>query len=404
MTSVEERSALTKKPSLFVLIAISWIAPMGINIFLPSIPTIEKALNAPYATVTLLIALYMASMAICQLILGSLSDRFGRRPVVLIGLTVATLAGIVCAFANSIEVLIAARMVQGAGACTGIVLARAIVRDVYDRDQSASMLGYVTMGMALAPMISPLLGGILDDAYGWRMSFYVLTTTTALVGLFAFFALPETAPLTRGQTLKDLIFDFLSLLQIREFWLYVLTIALTGGVYFSFLGGAPLISSEVLGLSATDYGALFVFVALGYIFGNFLSGRFAGRMGVKWMAQTGCLISVASTGVMAVCYLVFGMTVIGLFGPVFILGIANGMTMPSATAGAVSVRPKLAGAASGLGGSIQIGFGALMTFVCGMAVDQPVGPANPAPLVIICFVLAVAALFAILPTPKEESS
>lgn len=393
-----------RKPSLWVLIAMSWVAPMGINISLPSIPTIEKALNAPYGQVTLIISLYLAASALCQLVIGPLSDRYGRRPVILTGFLIATLAGVVCTIAPSIEVLVVARIVQGGSACVGIVLARAIVRDVYDRDQSASIIGYVTMGMAIAPMIAPLTGGLIDDFFGWRVSYALLTATTAFVALSTYLFLPETSPMSADQTVRQLVSEFFALLKIRLFWLYALATTLSAGVYFSFLGGAPLVSAEVLGLSATGYGVWFVFVATGYMCGNYVSGRFAEAMGVSWMCRTGCFVAVLATSLLTLGYALFGLTILGLFGPVFILGIANGMTMPSGIAGAVSVRPKLAGTAAGLTSSMQIGFGALMTSVCGLSVDRAVGPANPLPLVAICLALAVAAYVTILLTPHEKKA
>ena len=159
------------KPHLAILICLSAIGPVALNIFLPSMPNLAVSLDTSHDIAQLTLTLYLVAMAFCQLVLGPLSDKYGRRPIILIGVAVFTLSSVGCAFAFNIEQLIFGRILQAAGACAGIVITRAIVRDLYDQQKTTSILGYMTMIMAIAPMLSPIIGGYLDQWYSWRASF-----------------------------------------------------------------------------------------------------------------------------------------------------------------------------------------------------------------------------------------
>src|SRR5215213_3056608 len=158
---------IVKPGFIALLIAVSAVSPLGINMYLPSMPSMARSLGVDFTTIQLTLSLYLGAMALGQLIIGPLSDRLGRRPVLLIGLLTFVAGSVICLSAQSIGVLIFGRIVQALGGCAGITLSRAIVRDLYDRDHVASMLGYVTMGMAVAPMVAPTIGGVLETLYGW---------------------------------------------------------------------------------------------------------------------------------------------------------------------------------------------------------------------------------------------
>jgi DHA1 family bicyclomycin/chloramphenicol resistance-like MFS transporter len=357
------------------LIAASAVSPLGINMYLPSMPAMARALSVDFVTIQLTLSLYLAAMAVGQLVFGPLSDRLGRRPVLLVGLVVFAAGSFICFSAQGIELLIAGRVVQALGGCTGIALSRAIVRDLYDRDRVASMIGYVTMGMAVAPMVAPTIGGLLEARSGWRASFAFLTAFGSLVLLFAVWRLPETNR-ARDPTasVPAQVRDYAGLLQSRRFWGYALTTAFVSAVFFAFLAGAPYVTIEVMGRSPTEYGFYFAFVPSGYLLGNLITGRFAAGWGPNRLIVAGVLLVSLSVAVVATAF-AFGLVhPLALFAPMFLMGAGNGLVLPSGVAGAVSVKPELAGAAAGLSGSLQIGFGAMIAPVVGAALAASVWP------------------------------
>jgi DHA1 family bicyclomycin/chloramphenicol resistance-like MFS transporter len=265
--------------------------------------------------------------------------------------------------------MLAGRVLQGAGGCAGIVLGRAIIRDGYDRERAAAMMGYVAMGFAVAPLIGPAIGGFVDDHFGWRASFGLLCALGGLATIAAFIYLPETnraaAP---EQKRAGLLESFAVLIKVPAFLAYASASALATAVFFAFLGGTPFVASSILKLSGTEYGAYFGLAAFGYLIGNFLTARFTARFGIARVIIIGGFVGFAAAVLMAVAFAFGHITTFTLFAPIFIVGISNGLILPNAIAGGVSVRPDLAGAAAGLSGSLQIGVGAIATVVIGWAV------------------------------------
>ncbi|MFC1459997.1 multidrug effflux MFS transporter [Microvirga arabica] len=380
------------KPGLIaLLIAVSAVSPLGINMYLPSMPGMARALGVDFTTIQLTLSLYLGAMALGQLIIGPLSDRFGRRPVLLIGLLTFVAGSILCLLAQSIGVLIFGRIVQAIGGCAGITLSRAIVRDLYGRNQVASMIAYVTMGMAVAPMIAPTIGGLLETFFGWRASFAFLIVFGGLALVFAYWWLRETNHnRASGEAVRELLQGYGSLFRSRLFWGYTLVTSFVSAMFFAFLAGAPYVMIELLGRSPAEYGFYFAMVPCGYILGNFVTGRIAGTMGPNRMILAGTLLSLVSIAAMAVLIASGFLVPVALFGPMLFIGVANGLVLPSGIAGAVSVRPDLAGAASGLSGSFQIGFGALVAPVVGAALSSTVWPLIS--IMTICSMLAIASL------------
>jgi len=378
------------KPSFVaLLIGIAAVSPLGINMYLPSMPGMARAFGVDFTTIQLTLSLYLGAMAIGQLIIGSLSDRFGRRPVLLIGLAVFVIGSLICLTAQNVGVLIAGRVVQALGGCAGITLSRAIVRDLYGRNQVASMIGYVTMGMAVAPMLAPTIGGVLDTLYGWRASFAFLMGFGSLALVFAFRSLAETnRNRSAAGSAVELWRGYAILFRSRLFWGYTLAASFISAVFFAFLAGAPYVMIELMGRSPAEYGFYFAMVPSGYILGNFLTGRFAARLGPNRMILIGTLLSLASVTAMAVIIATGAHHPTALFGPMFFIGAGNGLVLPSGIAGAVSVKPDVAGAAAGLCGSIQIGFGALVAPLIGATLDRTVWPLVT--IMVVCSLLAIA--------------
>jgi DHA1 family bicyclomycin/chloramphenicol resistance-like MFS transporter len=394
----------TAKPSLIaLLIAVAAVSPLGINMYLPSMPGMARAFAVDFTTIQLTLSLYLAAMALGQLIIGSLSDRFGRRPVLLIGLTVFMIGSLICLSAQNVGVLIGGRVVQAVGGCAGITLSRAIVRDLYGRNQVASMIGYVTMGMAVAPMIAPTIGGVLETLYGWRATFAFLMIFGGLALLFAFRSLVETNR-NRGtaDSVGQLWPSYASLSRSGLFWGYTLAASFTSAVFFAFLAGAPYVMIELMARSPAEYGFYFAIVPSGYILGNFATGRFASRIGVNRMILIGTVMALVSVSAMAASFAAGFMHPAALFGPMFFIGAGNGLVLPSAIAGAVSVKPDVAGAAAGLSGSLQIGFGALVAPLIGATLHTTVWPLIT--IMAVCSLLAIASFGLIAGWRKSPAS
>ena len=364
-----------KRPSLAILIAVSAAGPMALNIFIPSMPGMRTVFDADYATIQLTLTAYIFAIALAQLVLGPLSDRFGRRPVLLAGLGLFVAASLACALAASVEQLIALRVLQATGGCAGLVLGRAIVRDLFDQDTSASMLGYITMAMVLAPMLAPVLGGFLDDLFGWQAGFVVAAAAGALILTASWGSLHETNFDRRPMPgVGAIARDYAALLRSPVFVANALAGATAVSVFFSFLAGAPYVMVELLGRTPGEYGLWFMLAAGGYMAGNFLSGRFARRIGTDFLVFAGNGLALATMLVLCAVALTGAFSPAAIFAPMFFSGVANGMVIPSTLANAVSVRPDMAGAASGFAGSLHLVMGGIGTVIVGHAQDDSQWP------------------------------
>ena len=294
-------------------------------------------------------------------------------------------------FAPTVGTLLACRILQGFSAA-GMVLSRAAVRDMVGPDDAASRMGYITMGMALVPMIGPMIGGVLDEIYGWQATF-VLTLGFGAVALSAiWFDLGETNRNPSKSVVAQLR-SYPELFGSRRFWGYTATAAFTSGAFFAFLGGGPFVASELLGMSPSDYGLYFGIISVGYMAGNFLSGRYSRIIGINSMMLAGNVIACVGMALSIALFAAGYYHPLSLFGPACFIGLGNGMTLPNANAGIVSVRPHLAGSASGLGGALQIGGGAALAVLAGAWLDVESGPY---PLLIVMVLSSFAAMLATL--------
>ncbi len=356
-----------RKPSLAILVALSAIGPMALNIFIPSMPGLQATFGVSYATAQLTLTLFLIGTAVCQLFYGPLSDRFGRRPVIVVGQGIFVIASLAAALAPTIEALILARTFQAVGGAAGIVITRAIVRDLYGREKSASVLGYLTAVWVLAPMLAPSLGGYLDGLGGWAASFFFLTGAGALVWLAALAWLHETHH-ARAETsiVTGLLAGFIHLLVKPKFLAYTLTLAFSSGVFFSFLAGAPYIMVTILGLSPLDYGLWFILTSFGYMAGNGISGRYSERLGIDRMIGIGTYLCFIGCALSVLAFTLGLHSPYSLFLPMFLVAIGNGMVLPNGIAGAMSIDPALAGTAAGLSGFMQMGLGALLSQSVGL--------------------------------------
>ncbi|MFQ5623347.1 MAG: multidrug effflux MFS transporter [Paracoccaceae bacterium] len=365
------RLSRTTAPHIVTLVLLSGMGALTMNIFLPSLPSMAVYFGTDYAVIQLVVTAYLGMTAVLQLVIGPLSDRYGRRPVMLWALVVFSIATVGCILAGTIEVFLAFRLLQAAVA-SGIVLSRAIVRDMVPADQAASMIGYVTMGMAVMPMIGPAIGGYLDEHFGWQSSFEVILVIGLLVLVLTWADLGETNT-HRSQSFTQQFRAYPELALSRRFWGYALTAAFASGAFFAFLGGGPYVATQVLGMEPSEVGLHFGLIATGYMLGNFLSGRFSARAGINRMTLVGGICSSLGMSVSLVLFLSGYGSPLTLFGGIMFVGIGNGLTLPNATAGMVSVRPHLAGSASGLGGALMIGGGAALATFTGSILGPRTG-------------------------------
>src|SRR2546423_3063757 len=265
---------------LALLIAMTAVGPLSLYILAPAMPGLIVTFAADAGAVQLTLSLCLCGMAVSQLVLGPLSDRFGRRPVMLAGLALTVVANFAALAATSIIGLIVARAVQAFGATCGIVIARAVIRDLYERDRAASMIGWVTMAMVVAPMIAPLIGGVLDAAYGWWAIFVFVGLFAAAVLIWTVSVLPETRAVATSEGIVRFLTDTKSLLTDPTFIGYALVSTFNSAMFFTFIGGAPHVVVTIMHRSPAEYGIWFVILSLVYMAGNFAAGRWSAKYGV----------------------------------------------------------------------------------------------------------------------------
>mgnify|MGYP001090142842 CR=1 FL=1 len=349
--------------TLPVLVLVSMMGPLALNILMASMPGLVSTLSTTREMVQLTMSLFLIAQAISQLFIGLLADRFGRRPVLISCIALYVVSSLAATFAANIEQLIALRVLQAFGATAGLTLARTIVRDLYHRDAAAAMIGYVSMGMVVAPMLAPTIGAFLDATFGWR-SIFLACAMLGLTGLvLTVLILHETRPIAaHGATVRLVFTRSGELLRDRRFLGYAGATAGSSAMFFTFLGAAPFVTIELLRMPPQEYGFWFTMIALGYMFGNFLSGRLSRRLGIDRMIRLGNLASVAITLALLVLVLFGVVHPLALFLPAIAMEIANGLIMPNAIAGSVSVNPAAAGAASGLTGALQLGISGVSSY------------------------------------------
>jgi DHA1 family bicyclomycin/chloramphenicol resistance-like MFS transporter len=260
-----------------------------------------------------------------------------------------------------------ARSFQAVGACAGVVLARAVIRDVWSREQATSVLGYVTMGMTLAPMLAPVLGSLLDEFAGWRSTMLACLAFVLPLAIAAWFRLPETLAVPQQLPGIAAIWGaYRSLWAVPAFRAYATLTACATGVFFAFLGGAPYVVVQGMGYSPVTFGLAFAAVSVAFALGNWIAGRFAARLGPLRLLEIGVVTCTAGSLLATLLLVALPPHILSFFLPMALVAVGNGMTQPSSIAGALSARPQLAGTASSLVGAMQMVFGALMSFVVGL--------------------------------------
>ncbi|MBE1298225.1 MAG: Bcr/CflA family efflux MFS transporter [Rhodobacteraceae bacterium] len=359
-------------PHIVTLIFGTALSVLSLNMFLPSLARIGEDFQADYGLVNLSIAGYLAISAVLQLVMGPLSDRFGRRPVMLWSIMVFVLASIGCATAESIWVFLGFRLLQGA-VVAGQVISRAAIRDMHSAEEAARKLGYVSMAMALAPMLGPMLGGFLEMAFGWRAGFVLYTVLGLGMLALAWGAWGETNT-NRSATFGAQIRTYPELLASRRFWGYSLCVAFSIGGVFAFITGAPLVAAAWFDLSPAMVGLGIGIITSGFMVGNFITGRVAGRVPLLTLIIAGRISATLGPLGGLILFALGQGSVPVFFGSAILVGFGNGLTIANASAGLMSVRPHLAGSASGLSGALSVALGAVITSLTGALVEPALAP------------------------------
>jgi DHA1 family bicyclomycin/chloramphenicol resistance-like MFS transporter len=373
---------------LLTLALVTLIAPLAVHFFLPVLPSVRDAFGVDEALAQLTFSISLFVMAFATLAYGSLSDRYGRRPVLLSGIGLFLAGSALSAIAPNIEVLLAARLIQAVGAACSMTLARAIARDLFGDAGLVRALSYLTMAYTLGPMIAPPLGGLLADALGWRSVFWAALGAGAVIALAVVVVLGETLPTQpKGGARQSYAADYAALFRSLRFTANVCQTGFSSGSFFTFAAGASFLMQDYLHRPASEYGLYFLFFPFGYWFGNLTSVRLGGRVRSSNVVLAGSLIltgTVAAFGGIVALGLVAPLTI---FIPGFLMTFAQGMALPHAQAGAINAVPNLAGTASGVGVFKQMIWAAVFTQVFGLVADG-----TPWPLVAVISVSTALAL------------
>jgi DHA1 family bicyclomycin/chloramphenicol resistance-like MFS transporter len=364
---VDNTNSLKGVPLIILLTALVSLSVFSTDIYLPSLPEMVEVFHTTISDVQLTLSSYMVGFALSMLLSGLISDRFGRRPVVLTGIGLHFIASIICLFTSRIEILIAARFFQALGGCCGTVLGRVIVRDLYPKKECIKVLSYMATGMSLSPALAPILGGYLQSWYGWKASFITLACVSGVIFIFSFWFLKESIPAINKGVLspKKLIANYGKVLGNRHFLGYTAAITFAWCGYFSFICGSSFVFIDLLKVSPSTYGMLYGVVVTGYLIGTFLSNRLAARYQIKQSVLLGVLIGLIGSAFLLCCALFASFSVISMMVPMVIFLIGIGIIMPNCQVAATDPFPNLMGTAASLFYFIEMMTGAVAGTIVG---------------------------------------
>lgn len=359
------------------LAAITLIGPLSIHIFLPLMPEVKRAFDLPDSLVGLAYSISLLAFAASTLVYGALSDRHGRRPVLLGGLALFCAGSALTALAPSGSAMLAGRVLQALGAGCGVTLARAIARDTFGTGSLVKVVSYLTMAATLGPMLTPLAGGLLSDAFGWRSVFWVCVFAGAALVAAVYFVLRETRAATDlAQQPAQLWRNYTGLISQPRFCALVLTTGFASGTFNCIATAYAFLVQDYLGRTATEFGAYFIAMPSAFVLGNLISSRLARRAEVETMVLAGVLLQAAAIIILSALIMAGWMTPLSLFAPAAMSTFAQGLSMPNAHVGAIRVKPHLAGTAAGIGIFTQFFIGAVFSQIYVLFADG-----TPQPLV-----------------------
>ncbi len=348
-------------------------APMTIDLYLPAFPIMARDLATDAESIQLTLSVYMVGFALSQTIFGPISDRFGRKPTIMIGTSIYLVASVACALATTVEQLIVFRLFQSIGAAAAPVVARAVVRDMFTREEAARMYSVVTTVVAIAPVVAPVLGGFIVVWLGWRANFWVLTGFGASAMLLVIVMLPETNrnPDPNATRIGQMLRNFATMLSNRAYLGYVLTVMGNFSGLFAYLLGASFVLVDQLGMSPTSFGLSFGAASVGFMSGAFLGSRIVRYAGVERMCLAGTSFTAAGGALVFVLIWSNVISIWSIIVPTIVYFFGMGMSQPNIQAGAISPYPQMAGAAASLLGLAQYVSAGLLSMVLALfAFDQ----------------------------------
>lgn len=372
-----------------LLAAASALGPAGMQILLPAVPVIKETFEVSNDIAQLTLSLSMLAIAFGTLVYGPLSDKYGRRPIMFVGIAITIIGSIFCWLADSITWLIVGRFIQAFGGAVGLVLARAIVRDVYGAEEAARVIATLVMVMVVVPMLSPALGGELLDRFGWESAFVVVAIASIIIFVFLIPGLPETLnePVP-FEGIGSMLKTFLSLFESRAFCGYAFCVTFVSVVFFSFISAAPEIMVSVLNRPPTEYGYYFIMIPAGFMAGNYVARHFGRKMSIDKMIRVGATATVIGISFAIALQLAGIHDPLALFAPVAIATFGNGITLPNAQAAAINEFPQYAGSASGLTGFLQMSVSAIAAQLVALIFNGTVYP-----LLLLMLAAAILSLF-----------
>jgi DHA1 family bicyclomycin/chloramphenicol resistance-like MFS transporter len=367
----QPKDSPAKSISLPLLVAITALPAITINIYLPSMPGLVTYFRTDIPTIQYALSLYLLGLAVGQLVYGPISDRLGRRPVLLAGMATYCMGCLVCALAQEIEVFLLGRVLQACGGAAGMVLGRAMVRDVHDNARVASVLGYTVMITTVATSVAPIIGGTLDELFSWHAPFMFLAGFGGAIFIACAIWAKETATLSIGRTGRIWI-GYAQVLKHRTFWRFLLFSSLIIASYHSFIAGSPIVVIDLWNYSPTSFGAWWMIGSLSYFIGSYIAGRYSERLGTETMVRIGTPILLFGGALLMGLLAVGPQHPLSLFVPIGLMFIGSGVMQPNIMSSAINVDPHNIGSASGLLGCVQILFGILAITLLGLfPTDEP---------------------------------
>jgi len=390
MSSAESAPPAPSRAFAITLGLIALITPLAVHLFFPVIPAVKVALGLSDAHAQFTFSIALFGMAFATLFYGSLSDRYGRRPMLLSGLSLFLAGSVLSAMAETANALLLGRLIQAIGAGCALTLVRAIARDAYRADQLVKAIAYLTMFGTLGPMVSPFIGGLLTDIFGWRSVFGFALVAGAAITLTAYFVTVEThPPAKRDKGDASLIEGFVALFRRLRFNAFVLNTGFNTGAFMVMASASASLMTELLHRPATEFGLYFVLFPAGFFVGNFISTRIGSRASIEVMVLAGSILALATIAAQAVAIFNGIASPSTLFIPGFFITMAQGISMPYAQVGAMAEIPRFAGTAAGIGVFMQNFCAAVFSQLYGVFADG-----TPRPMVMIAMLCGLLTVIA----------